>query len=214
MDEKKIGKRNRYFQTVTRHFIKQRGTPFFLSSQELDLIDRWEKKGIPLRVVLEGIKRSFEDSRTKRRKREKIFSLLYCDFQVLKAFGQYKERRVGKRGLIFEGEEKRKKARAEVVRFLRRLPSPVGFLGDLYSEAQEMLSKREWEEEELEQLEERIEELLWEDAPQEMKEKVRKEVMKEYEYRDEYELDSMLKIRLVKFMRERYKIPHISLFYY
>lgn len=56
---------SKYFQSIALHFFKHRGAPFFLSSKELDYIAGWEKMGIPLHVVLEGIERSFESYRRK-----------------------------------------------------------------------------------------------------------------------------------------------------
>ncbi len=77
-----------------------------------------------------------------------------------------------------------------------------------------MLSKSDFEEEELECLEEEIEELLSEKAADQEKKRVRDEVCKEYATKNDEELASILKIKLVKFLREKYKIPYVSLFYY
>ena len=93
--EKKQRARNRYFQEIAHEFLKSRGAPFFLSSKDLDLIAAWEKMGIPLRVALEGVDRAFENYRAKTAARPKILSLAFCKNQVLKAFEQYKERKVG-----------------------------------------------------------------------------------------------------------------------
>lgn len=214
MARTKNNNRSQYFQAIARHFFKWRGAPFFLSSKELNLIVRWEKMGIPLRVVLEGIRRSFENSRPKRGKKGKILSLLYCDFQVLKAFEQHKERRVGERGMMLEREEKRERAKAEIEKFLGSIPPRVSFLREIYFLAQKQLSKRDLKEEELERLEEEIEEILFKNSPNEEKVEVRIEVKKEYEFRNEAEFSSIWKIKLVKLLREKHKIPYISLFYY
>jgi len=210
----KNNNKSQYFQTIARHFFKWRGAPFFLSSKELDLIVRWGKMGIPLRVVLEGIRKSFENSRPKRGKKGKIFSLLFCNFQVLKAFEQYKERRVGERGMMLGREKKREKAKAEIEKFLGFIPPRVSFLRENYFLAKKKLSRRDLKEEELERLEEEIEEILFKNSPNEEKEKVRSEVKREYEFRNEAEFSSVWKIKLVKLLREKYKIPYISIFYY
>jgi len=90
-----------YFQTIARKFIELRGTPFFLSSNELSLIEKWEAAGIPLRVVIEGIKSSFSRQRQNQEKgavsRRRIRSLFFCDPDVKQAFTLYRERTVGRR---------------------------------------------------------------------------------------------------------------------
>lgn len=170
--------------------------------------------GIPLRVVLEGIRRSFENSRPKRGKKGKILSLLYCNFQVLKAFEQYKERRVGERGMMLEKEEKRERARAEIERFLKAIPHRVNFLREVFSLAQKKLSKKYFKEEELERMEEEIDELLFKNSPNEKREEVKIKVKREYEFRNGEEFSLIWRIKLVKLLRKKYKIPYISLFYY
>lgn len=207
-------KRSQYFQTIARHFFEWRGAPFFLSSQELDLIVKWEKMGIPLRVVLEGMIKSFENSRAKKRKKGKIFYLSFCEFRVFKAFEQYKERKVGEKGMMLEREEKRERAKAEVEKFLKLLPSSISFLREIFSLAKKALSKKDFPEEELEQMEEEIEVLLFENSPNEEKEEVKNEVKRKYEFRNKEEFSSIWRIKLVKLLREKYKIPYISLFYY
>lgn len=214
MARKGDDKKSQYYQTIARHFFKHRGAPFFLSSKELDLIASWENMRIPLGVVLEGMRRSFQDSRLGQKRKGKILSLSFCDFQVLKAFEQYRERKVGKWEIVQEREEKKTRAKAEVERFLKALPSRLVFLRDIYSQAQTLLSKKDFEEEDLERLEDEIEELLSEKATDQEREKVRDEVCKEYEIKNEEDLSSIWKIKLVKFLREKYKIPYVSLFYY
>lgn len=214
MAKKKDNKRSQYFQTIARHFFKQRGAPFFLSSRELDLIVQWEKMGIPLRVVLEGMRRSFESSRSKQGKKGRILSLAYSNTQVLKSFEQYRERKVGKRRVLLEREVKREKAKAEVEKFLRVIPPRVSYLREIYSLAQRLLSEKDFKEEELERMEEEIETLLFKNSPNDEKEKAKCEVKREYESRNEGEFCSIWRIKLGKLLREKYKIPYISLFYY
>jgi hypothetical protein len=56
----RLDRRSGYYQTIGKFFIDLRGAPFFLSSKELAIISQWEEMDIPLRIVLEGIKESFE----------------------------------------------------------------------------------------------------------------------------------------------------------
>jgi len=205
---------SKYFQSIALHFFKHRGAPFFLSSKELDYIARWEKMGIPLHVVLEGIERSFESYRRKSGRKTKIQSLAFCDLQVLKAFEQNRERKVGHKKRIVERHEKRDRAKAEVERFLAKIPQKIYYLKEAYSLAQKMLSQSHFDEEELERIEGKIEELLWKNSLDEEKERVKSGVLKDYEFKQEEEFERILKIKLVKVLRDKYKIPYISLFYY
>jgi hypothetical protein len=207
-------RRSKYFQSVAIHFFKHRGAPFFLSSKELDYVARWENMGIPLHVVLEGIERSFESYRRKPGRKSRIQSLAFCDLQVLKAFEQDRERKVGHKKRIVERHEKRDRARAEVERFLAKMPQQIGYLKEAYSLAQKVLSQSSFDEEELERIEGKIEELLWKNSVKEEKERVKSGVLKDYEFKQEEEFERIFKIKLVKVLRDKYKIPYISLFYY
>jgi hypothetical protein len=211
--EKKQRARNRYFQEIAHEFLKSRGAPFFLSSKDLDLIAAWEKMGIPLRVALEGVGRAFENYRAKPAARRKILSLAFCKYQVLKAFEQYKERKVGAPQKRNERDKKRNRIKDEVQKFLNDLPPALSYLNDLYAQALTVLSRKRVAEEELERIEEEVEELLFKNCPREEKERIKKEILEKPSPREE-ELFSIYQTRLVKFLRETYKIPYISFFYY
>jgi len=208
------GRRSQYFQTIARFFFEQRGVPFFLSSKELDLIETWEKMGIPLRVVLEGIRASFEDTRMRPGKKRKIFSLTFCNVCVLKAFEQHKEKRVGQKRKVEKRSEKQKRIKTEVRRFLNCIPEHMDYLRDVYSRIYREHLQKDFDEENLEKQEERIEELFVINATHEEKEKVRREVLEEFQVKNEDEFKRIFRIKLVKHLRKKYKVPHISPFYY
>ena len=212
MSRIKDKQRSEYFQAIARHFFRHRGTPFFLSSKDLDLITRWEKIGIPLRVVVEGITRAFENLGSKQRKQGKILSLSYCHPQVVKAFHQFKERKVGSKGSGSDRRDKKEKAMAEIKMFIKILPIEVSFLKNVYSQAYELLSQSKAEEEALELLDQEVERLLMEKFLQEKPEEREKDVQKD-RGRNENQLE-IRKIKWVKQVRERHKIPYISLYYY
>jgi len=205
--------RNRYFQEIAHEFLKSRGAPFFLSSKDLDLIAAWEKTGIPLRVVLEGLKRTFEDDKVKPGARRKILSLAFCKHQVLRAFEQHRERKVGAPTKGKERDKKQKKIKDEIQKFLRDIPPALSYLNDIYTRALKVLSRGKVAEEELERLEEEIEELLLKNCPQEEKKRLEKEILTKHPHREE-EIFSIYKTRMVKFLRKTYKIPYISFYYY
>jgi len=203
-----------YFQSIARYFFKLRGAPFFLSSKELDLVTRWEEMEIPLRVVLEGIERAFESFKSRPGKRAKIQTLAFCELQVLRAFEQHRERRVGRIRKRLDREEKREQARREVQKFLKTLAPGIDYLREAYSRAREMLSQRQVDEEELERAEAEIEALLWEHSSEEERSRVKRELRQEFEFKNEDEFLRIFRIKLVKLLRDRYKIPYISLYYY
>jgi hypothetical protein len=205
---------SKYFQSIALHFFKHRGAPFFLSSKELDYIARWEEMGIPLHVVLEGVERSFEIYRRKPGRKAKIQSLAFCDLQVIKAFEQDRERKVGHKRRIVERQAKRDRAKEEVERFLGKIPPQISYLKEAYSLAQKVLSQRHFDEEELERIEDTIEELLWKNSLDEEKKRVKRGIVKDYEFKEKEEFERIFKIKLVKVLRDKYKIPYISLFYY
>ncbi len=206
--------RSTYFQSIALHFFRHRGAPFFLSSKELDYIARWEEMEIPLHVVLEGIERSIEIYKRKPGRRAKIRSLAFCDLQVLKAFEQDRERKVGHKKRIVERHEKRDRAKAEVERFLKKIPHQISYLQEAYSLAQKVFSQSHFDEEKLERIEEKIEELLWKNSLDEEKERVKRRIAKDYKSKEEEEFERIFRIKLVKVLRDKYKIPYISLFYY
>ena len=116
--------------------------------------------------------------------------------------------------MMLEREEKRERTKAEVEKFLKLLPSSISFLREIFSLAKKTLSKKDFAEEELEQMEEEIEVLLFENSLNEEKEEVKNEVKRKYEFRNEEEFSSIWRIKLVKLLRKKHKIPYISLFYY
>ena len=192
----------------------ERGAPFFLSSKELDLIAKWERMEIPLHVVLEGVKRAFSNYRRKAGRKARILSLGFCDFQVLRAFEQAREKQVGRKGRVVERDEKRIRAKAEVKKFLETIPSPVEYLKGMFSRAKKILSQTRFDEEELERIEEEIEELLFRNTPNAEKGNIKAEVLAEFDFKKKEEFSRIFRIRLVKYLRKKYKIPYISLYFY
>jgi hypothetical protein len=212
--KRKDKQRSEYYQSIARYFFKQRGAPFFLSSTELDLVEKWERMEIPLSVVLEGIKRAFDNYMRKPGRKTKIQTLTYCENQVLNAFDQYRDRRVGGERKRSERTEKRNRAKAEIKKFLDTLPDQIGYLKDAFSRAQRLLSHSHVDEEELERIEGEVEALIREHSSEEERERVKTDVRSEYKIEEGEEFLRILRIKLVKALRDRYKIPYISLFYY
>lgn len=212
--KRKNSQRSEYYQSIARYFFKQRGAPFFLSSTELNLVEKWEQMEIPLPVVLEGIKRAFDNYMKKPGRRTRIQTLAYCENQVLTAFAQHQDRRVGGERKKTGRTEKKNRARTEIKKFLVTLPLQLGYLQEPYSRAQRLFSHSHVDEEELERIEGEVEELIWEHSLEEERERVKTDVRAEYKIEEGEEFSRILRIKLVKALRDRYKIPYISLFYY
>ncbi|MFQ6069369.1 MAG: hypothetical protein ACE5LC_02465 [Candidatus Aminicenantales bacterium] len=207
---------SRYFQEIANHFIAERGAPFFLSSVDIELIQSWERMKIPLDIVLEGIKKAFQERQIKSGKRGRVRSLVSCRYHVLRAFEQYRERRVGvpRKEAGEARQEKRRRIKKETENFMALIPPELSYLEDIYQAARHLLSRKEVDEAKLEQLDQKVEELLFSRFPQEEKEKIKEKVWGEYPSADDKELDSLVKIKTVKFLRDKYKIPYLSFYYY
>lgn len=206
--------RSGYFRAIARAFLARRGAPFFLSSQDLALIVEWERRSIPLTVVLEGIEKAFEPGRGHARK--KALSLTACGTQVRKSFELYRERRVGKsrsrKGFV--REDPRDRVAAEVARFLEALPPSVPYLEGIYRRAHEILMSRGAGDAMFEELDGRVDELLLRHCGQEDKSAVREAALKDFPSRSPEEFLRILHLRLLKHLREKYKIPYLSFYYY
>lgn len=209
-----MGKRSFYFQTIARHLIEQRGAPFVLSSKELALVSTWEDLGIPLPVVLEGIKSTFEEHRMKPGRKKRIRSLTFCNGRVLEAFEQHNERKVGKKRSTEKKKQKSEMITAEIEKFLHGLPERFHHCVSFYDSARKILAQTTVDEVRLEQIEEEIEATLIKMATNKEKERVLNEVQADLKTTDEKEFNRIYRIRLIKLLRDKYKIPYISLFYY
>lgn len=214
--EEELDRRSGYYQTITKVFIELRGAPFFLSSKELDRIRQWEERGIPLRVILEGIRESFEQPGHRHRKRRRPLTLDYCNSFVLRAFDLYRERCVGRKKKTVSGKKRKWETRVlrEVERFLADLPEEFHTLEPVYKKLQRKMSRGEATEEELEKAEEAIEKLIEESLSAAQSRAITAEIRAEFGKMSGAEFDEIFRIKALKAAREKHKIPHVSPFYY
>jgi len=203
-----------YFQEIARAFFGRRGAPFVLSSRDMVTISSWEERGIPLRIVLEGIERAFENYRKRAVRGRKMSSLSFCQTEILRAYAEFRDRGVGRPEKGESREDKRKKIKVEVQRFLGSLPPEADFLGEVYREALAVLNRREASEETLERLDARAEELINKQADAADRAEVERRVRADFPGRSAEELRGICLIKLVKRWRERYRVPYLSYFYY
>jgi hypothetical protein len=212
--EKEEEERGYYYRAIARHLILRRGAPFLLSPREIDLIARWEAASIPLPVVLEGIDRSVE--RMKKKKRFLAsFSLLLCDGEVQRAYAQHRERLVGGSRRI-QVKEKHNEILKAVEKFLAELPTSLTSLKPIFLQALEAirLEDKGAREKQLEDLEEALEEKLVEAASEEERQEVRAWIDREFPGVTGPEKEEIFKTALIKFMGEKYRVPHLLTCYY
>jgi hypothetical protein len=204
----------KYYQTIANRFFQLRGAPFFLSSKEVGLIENWQTQKIPLSVILDGMKVAYENYRRWPYKGRKKFTLLICHRQVLKEFEQHKERKVGTEGRIVRETEKLERIKREIEKFLENIPEPVRYLQARLVHIHDRFDRGDIGENQLEQFEDEIEALLLRNAASTERDRAAKEVDSEFSVHNQQELDRFIQIKLLKNLRDKYKIPHISPFYY
>jgi hypothetical protein len=71
-----------YYQAIEEHFVSHRGDPLFLSNADWHLIRKWRQAGIPLRVVLRGIRDALDGHAHSWSRAHKVGSLAYCAQEV------------------------------------------------------------------------------------------------------------------------------------
>jgi hypothetical protein len=202
-----------YYRTIAGEFIRRRGAPFFLSPRDVALVARWESLRIPLDAVLEGIERAFENSR-KRGRPGKVMTLAFCEAQVMKAFGQHAERSAGGTEKVVPRFEKKDRLGKEAARFLATVPPGLAALAGLFEQAVAVTRLPDTDEQKLEKLDDEVDEILWRSSLPGEREEVRKDIRVEFAGKRGFDIEEIVRTRLVKARRDRYKVPYLSLFYY
>lgn len=205
---------DRYFQEIARHFLERRGAPFFLSAKDLDLISAWERAGVPLPIILEGIEKSFAARRAGAAMRGKVLSLSFCRAQVESAFERERDRKVGGTRQPPERSDKWTRIRAEVEGFLKSLPNGLGPLKPIFLEARKELARSVVSDEALERLEADLERILSAQAGEDERAAARREILAEHKDLRGEALSAAVDLKLVKRFRDRRRIPYLSPFYY
>jgi hypothetical protein len=204
---------NRYFQAVSRFFLEHRGAPFFLTSKEVEYIKDWKNRGIPLQIVREGIEDCFANHRRRPGRRGKIFSLAFCNTFVLRGYDAHKERKVGRQSRLSQREDKRMVLKKAVDRFLASCPDDFSEVRNIYERALKQIFEDQ-DEHFLEDLELEVDALVAEMASDEERRMICDEVQAEFRDKSKDELERIQSLKLVKYIREKYAIPHLPLYYY
>lgn len=71
-----------YYQTVEEYFVSRRGEPLILSNAEWSLVRKWRRAGIPLRVVLRGVRDALDAHAHGFSRDRPVRSLSYCAPEV------------------------------------------------------------------------------------------------------------------------------------
>ena len=71
-----------YYQAVEEYFVSRRGDPLFLSNADWNLVRKWRLAGLPLRVVLRGIRDALDAHAHGWSRERKVTSLSYCAREV------------------------------------------------------------------------------------------------------------------------------------
>lgn len=85
-----------YFSEIEETFNRRRGKYQFLSPIDWALMEDWEKRGVPLHVVLRGIEKVFDNQDAKAGRRRSVKGLSYCREEVEAQYEEWLERQVGK----------------------------------------------------------------------------------------------------------------------
>ncbi len=71
-----------YYQSVEEYFVSRRGEPLILSNADWHLVRKWRTAGLPLRVVLRGIRDALDAHAHGWSRDRPVRSLSYCTQEV------------------------------------------------------------------------------------------------------------------------------------
>src|SRR3990172_3623024 len=86
-----------YYQEVEEYFVSRRGDALFLSNADWHLVWKWRTAGVPLRVVLRGIRDALDAHAHSWGRGRRVGSLAYCAREVEAARERW-ERALGSGG--------------------------------------------------------------------------------------------------------------------
>jgi hypothetical protein len=110
-----------YFTEIEEYFWKKRGAHLLVSPLDWAIMEAWQKAGVPLEAVLQGIDRSFESyGRSRRGAGKPLKSLAYCTDAVLEAAEEKLEAAAGKTAAPARAPQNEAFSRAELKSYLER----------------------------------------------------------------------------------------------
>jgi len=177
------------------------------------LIGRWEKARVSLDAVLEGMERAFANYRKGGRSARDL-SLAFCEYQVGKALSGRRERKAGGARKTVPRDVKRERLREEIERFLGTPVPGLEKAMEAFREARAALDAPGACEERLEELDASVDEALLRAVPAGEQARVRRDTRAGLSGKRGLDPDEVVRTKLVKDMRERHKVPYLSLYYY
>ena len=87
-----------YFSEIEETFIRRRGRNLLLSPLDWALIETWQERGIPLRIVLRSIEKVFDGVDKQPTQKRTVKSLIYCREEIEVQYAEWLETQVGKNG--------------------------------------------------------------------------------------------------------------------
>lgn len=198
-------------------------------------MESWERREVPLHVVLRGIEKVFDNQDAKSGRRRTIKGLSYCREEIEAQYEEWLERQIGKNASEPEteiaGENSlftddsirahlsrvsaelqiaREKSAGELREILERISMRLGVIENEYTDAETL-------ENSLSDLEKLIDETLLETVDKPTLEEITAQITKNlasYKNKMEHEIyQRTFDLMLLKELRERRQIPRLSLFY-
>jgi hypothetical protein len=87
-----------YFSEIEETFVRRRGRNLLLSPLDWALIETWQERGIPLRVVIRSIERVFDGVDKQPAQKRTVKSLMYCREEIEAQYADWLQTQVGKNG--------------------------------------------------------------------------------------------------------------------
>lgn len=92
-----------FFTEIEETFVRRRGRNLFLSPIDWAMMEDWQRRGVPLHIVIRGIESVF-DVYDKKRGPRTIKSLLYCREEIEARFVEWAAMQAGRAdGVAFDG---------------------------------------------------------------------------------------------------------------
>lgn len=225
-----------YFSEIEETFNRRRGKFQFLSPLDWALMEDWEKRGVPLHVVLRGIEKVFDNQNGQTTRRRTVKGLGYCREEIEAQYEEWRERQIGKNDGAQENSPPAESetfaddsVREHLARVSEELNSVLkksdgdlravlervsGRLADLRAEQE---NDAEHLEKSLSELENMIDEALLEAVESPKFEPLKKQITKNLaSYKSKMESEAYertFNLMLLKELRENAGIPRLSLFY-
>jgi hypothetical protein len=81
-----------YKDRVREYFSHKKGDGLILSPTNWIVVGKWEKMGIPLHIVIQGIDKTFENLRSGGLQQKRINYLGYCEPEILNSWKEYRKK--------------------------------------------------------------------------------------------------------------------------